>query len=96
MYARLTYITLGPGLRPAAEKLADQFAAFLKSQKGFQKVLFLGNDRVGEYVAMTFWDSMENAEMAADATRPKLEEVLKGILKKPIDTHLYEIYLPKI
>jgi heme-degrading monooxygenase HmoA len=95
MYARLTYITLEPGLRPAGEKMASQFSFFLQTLKGFQKVLFLTDDTVGEYVVMTFWDSKENSEGAAEQVRPKIEEVMKGILKKPIETHLYELYMPE-
>ena len=95
MYARLTYITLEPGLRPAGEKMASQFSFFLQTLKGFQKVLFLTDDTVGEYVVMTFWDSKENSEVAAEQVRPKIEEVMKGILKKPIETHLYEVYMPE-
>jgi len=36
MYAQLVIIALGPGMRPTAEKLADQFAPVVKAQKGFK------------------------------------------------------------
>ncbi|KKK58056.1 hypothetical protein LCGC14_3048290, partial [marine sediment metagenome] len=36
MYASLLMLNLGPGMRLAGEKLADQFAAILKTLKGFK------------------------------------------------------------
>jgi heme-degrading monooxygenase HmoA len=95
MYARLTSVSIGSGLRPAAEKLADQYVAYLKKLKGFQNVLFLIGDPEGEYAVMTFWETQEDSEAAAELARPYLEGILRGILKKPIDTRLYEVYQPK-
>ncbi len=95
MYARLTSVSIGGGLRPAAEKLANQYGPYLKNLKGFQKALFLVAEPEGGYAVMTFWETREDSEAAAELARPYLEGVLKGILKRPIDTRLYEVYQPK-
>lgn len=41
MYASLLTLNLGPGMRLAGEKLADQFATVLKTLKGFKGVTHL-------------------------------------------------------
>jgi len=49
MYAQLVMLTLGPGMRSTAEKLADQFAPAVRALKGFKSETFLGDETVGEY-----------------------------------------------
>ncbi len=44
MYARLVKFTLGQGMRPAAEQLADQFAAAHLGMQGFKDHTFLADD----------------------------------------------------
>jgi len=95
MYARLVMFTLGPGMRSTAEKLADQFASAHKTLKGFKSATFIGDDTVGEYGALTLWESKEDAEAAGTALGPKLEQALSGIVKGPPTRRLFEVYEPK-
>ena len=95
MYAQLSMITLGPGTRSAAEKLADQFAPALKTLKGFKRVTFIGDETAGEYGCLSLWESKENAEDAMAVVRPKLEQALRGIAMLPPTRRLFEVYEPK-
>jgi len=92
MYAQWVMFTLGPGTRSTAEKLADQFAPVLRTLKGFKSVTFIGDDSVGEYASLSLWESKEDAEAAAAATGPRLEEALSGIVKGPPTRRLFEVY----
>ena len=95
MYAQLVIITLGPGTRSAAEKLADQFAPALRTLKGFKGVTFLGDETVGEYGSLSLWESKEDAEAAGAVIGPQLEQAVSGIAKAPPTRRFFEVYEPK-
>ncbi len=95
MYARLTMFTLGPGTRPTAEKIADQLAPVLRDRKGFKNVTFFMDEGVGEYGALTLYESKEDAEAGIAALEPKLQEILADIVKGPPTLQLFEVYEPK-
>ena len=95
MYAQLSMITLGPGTRSAAEKLADQFAPALKTLKGFKRVTFLGDEIVGEYGSLSLWESKEDAEAAGAVIGPQVEQAVSSIVKEPPTRRFFEVYEPK-
>ena len=95
MYAQLSMLTLGPGMRSTAEKLADQFALALRALKGFKRVTFLGDETVGEYASLSVWESKEDAEAAGAVIGPQLEQAVSGIVKGPPTRRFFEVYEPK-
>ena len=95
MYASLSTFNLGPGMRSAGEKLADQFAPVLKTLKGFKGVTFLADVEAGEYMALMIWESKEDAEAAHALTAPKMQEAAGSILKAPPTRKVLEVYEPK-
>jgi len=95
MYAQLVIIALGPGMRPTAEKLADQFAPVVKAQKGFKSITFLGDEEVGEYGSFSLWETKEDAEADAAVTNPQLEIILRDIAKAPPTRRFFEVYEAK-
>ncbi len=95
MYASLLMLTLGPGMRSAGEKLADQFAPALRALKGFKRVTFLGDETVGEYGSLSLWESKEDVEAAAAVIGPQLEQAVSGIAKRPPTRHIFEVYESK-
>jgi heme-degrading monooxygenase HmoA len=95
MYARLVLFTLGPGTRSTGEKLADQFAPALRAQKGFKSVTFFLDDIVGEYGALSLWESKEDADAASAALDPQLQQALTGIVQGPPTLQFFEVYESK-
>jgi heme-degrading monooxygenase HmoA len=95
MYAQLLMLTIGPGMRSTGGGLADQVAPALKSQKGFISVIFFGDVEVGEYCSLSIWESKEDAEAAAAAMGPKLDQAVSGIVKGEPIRRFYEVYEPK-
>ena len=95
MYAGLLMFTLGPGTGSTAGKLADQFVPTLRAQKGFKTVTFIGDDTVGEYGALTLWESKEDAEAAAAALGPQLQQALTGTVQGPLTWRLFGVYEPE-
>ena len=95
MYARLSMLTLGPGMRSTAEKLADQFAPVLEAQKGFKKVIFFGDEAEGNYGSLSLWESKEDIEAAAAVIGPQVEQAESGIVKGPTVRRLFEVYEPR-
>ena len=95
MYASLLTLNLGPGMRLAGEKLADQFATVLKTLKGFKGVTFLADDTAGEYVSLTLWESKEDREAAIADLDPQLKQALSGIAKAPPTRRFFEVYETK-
>jgi hypothetical protein len=95
MYAQLVMLSLGPGTRSAAEKLADQFVPALRTLKGFKRVTFLGDETTGEYGSLSLWESKEDAEAAGAVIGPQLEQAVSGIAKAPPTRRFFEVYEPK-
>ncbi len=95
MYATLLTLTLGPGMRSAGEKLADQFAPALRALKGFKGVTFFADETTGEIGSLTIWETKEDAEATAAVIGPKLEQAVSGIAKAPPTRRFFEVYEPK-
>ncbi len=95
MYASLLTLNLGPGMRLAGEKLADQFATVLKTQKGFKGVTFLADDTTGEYGSLSLWESKEDREAAIADVDPQLKQAAGDILKGAPTRKLFEVYEAK-
>lgn len=94
MQARLVMFTMGPGKRAVAEKMADQFLAAMKSLQGFKGATFLVDERVGEYGALSLWESKAEAEAAGEALTPDLQQALQGIVQGPPTQRQFEVYEP--
>jgi len=95
MYAQLVMLTLGPGMRSTAEKLADQLAPAVRALKGFKSETFLGDETVGEYWCLSLWESKEDAEAATAAIGPRVDEAMSAIGKGPVTRRSFEVYEPK-
>ncbi|MFQ5913092.1 MAG: antibiotic biosynthesis monooxygenase family protein [Nitrospinota bacterium] len=95
MYARLTTFIVGPGMRSRMEKVADELAPIFKAQKGFKSITFVADDAVGEYGGFSLWETKEDAEAAAAAINPKVQEAVDGIVKGQPSIRLFEVYEPK-
>lgn len=94
MHARLLMFTTKPGTRSTMEELADQTYASMRSLEGFKSATFLGDDAVGEYGVLSWWESKEAAD-AADEALASVRQEVAGIAKGPPTFRLFEVYEPK-
>ena len=95
MYVVWSMVPLGPGTRATAENLCDQFAPFIRNQKGCQDAMFMYNDTTGELASLTRWESQELAEAGVAAIDSGSQDAVKEIAKGPMSRHLFEVYEPK-
>ncbi len=91
MYARLSVISLDPGMRARMEKLADRLATQLKGLKGFRSVTFVMDAEAGDYGSFSLWDTKEDAEAASAAISPQVAKIFQGMLTPWI----FEVYEPR-
>jgi heme-degrading monooxygenase HmoA len=91
MYARLSVVSMGPGMRPKMEQLADHLAPRFKALKGYRGVTFLMDEASGDYGSLSLWDSREHAEAASAAINPQVARIFQGMLTPWI----FEVYEPK-
>ncbi|MEW5957453.1 MAG: antibiotic biosynthesis monooxygenase [Chloroflexota bacterium] len=94
MYARLVMFSGKPGSRAKAEKLADQAASIYRTLKGFKSAMFITDEAVGEYVALSQWESKEAAEAIREALAP-VQHALSDIVTGPPMIRLFEVYEPQ-
>ena len=93
MYAELVMINIGPGMRPTAEKVADQLAPIYRSMKGFKGVMFIGDIEAGEYGSLSLWESKEDAEALPGAVKRQLARIVGHLSRKgPSTRRIFEVY----
>ncbi|HAR96880.1 MAG TPA: hypothetical protein DCR97_13105 [Deltaproteobacteria bacterium] len=93
MYAELVMIKLGPGMKPLAEKVADELAPIYKAMNGFRGVVFLGEAEAGEYGSLSIWESKEDAEALHGTMKGRLERLVGRVPKIGPDTRrIFEVY----
>ena len=92
MYAMWTMFTLGSGMRETADKLCEGWAPVLSSLKGFKSATFIGDDSIGEYAALSLWESREDAEASLADTEAKVQEQIGNIVKGPVTRKVYEVW----
>jgi len=90
MYAMSTIFNLGPGMRETADRMCEAWAPVLSSLKGFKSATFFGDAEIGEYGALSLWETQEDAEAALAATKAKFQEQVASIAKKPPVRKVYE------
>ena len=91
MYARFSVVSVGAGMRPRMEALAEQLAARFRTMPGFRSVTFVMDEAAGDYGSFSLWDSREDAEAASTAIAPDVARVFRGLLTPWI----FEVYEPK-
>ena len=91
-YLVIGKVTLAPGSRPMAEKVADQGGQGFVQLPGFQDAIFFLDEGRNEYGAISIWESREAAERSDQAMTPQFRQALGDALQGEIETRIYEIY----
>ena len=96
MYGRLTLMTVESGERSKMEAIANGAVPLYRQQRGFKGVTFFADERGGVYGSLTLWEPAEDAEAAAAAVGPILQERLAGVvLRGQPQARTVEIYAPE-
>jgi hypothetical protein len=91
-YARLIHYKLGTGQRQVAERLTKEFDKISRKMYGFRGNVYFFDDPSGEYRALNYWDTKEEAEQANNVLFPKLEKVLQNYTNEKPTCKLVEVY----
>jgi heme-degrading monooxygenase HmoA len=91
MYANWVTFNMGAGKRQQMEEMGKKFGSALQAMKGFKNVMFLGNEKTGEYGALVIWETKEDAEAGFQSMFPQLQEAVKGKVKEPPKRVLFEV-----
>jgi hypothetical protein len=65
-----------------AEELTKEFDAVTRTLRGFRGNVYFFDDTTGEYRALNYWETKEDAENAHSMMFPELEKELKNITHK--------------
>jgi uncharacterized lipoprotein YehR (DUF1307 family) len=94
IYARLVYYKLGTGQRGVAEKLTKKFDAINRTLPGFRGNVYFFDDKAGEYRALNYWNTKNDAEHAHQVLFPALENELKNFTTEKPSYRFFEVYDP--
>ncbi|TWD91568.1 hypothetical protein FB550_1219 [Neobacillus bataviensis] len=91
-YARVVQYKLGIGQRDIAEKLTKEFDKKSRKLVGFRGSVYFFDDPSGEYRALSYWDTKEEAEQAHKKLFPELEAKLLSVTREKPIVKFYEVF----
>ncbi|MCM3727596.1 hypothetical protein M3226_18125 [Neobacillus cucumis] len=91
-YARVVQYKLGIGQRDIAEKLTKEFDKKSRKLVGFRGSVYFFDDPSGEYRALSYWDTKEEAEQAHKKLFPELEGKLLSVTREKPIVKFYEVF----
>jgi heme-degrading monooxygenase HmoA len=100
MFARMIQLSIKPGNREFAYRVADNAKRSMESLPGFQSVIFMREDKPEDggddiFAALSVWESREAAEAAGATLIPALQQQDNGYLTGPPTVTFHEVYEPK-
>lgn len=91
-YARLIQFKLGSGQRQVAEKLTKEFDKLTRKMYGFRGNVYFFDDPTGEYRALNYWDTKEDAEDAHKVLFPQFEQKLLRYTSEKPTYKFFEVF----
>ncbi|NWQ44692.1 hypothetical protein MLOOGBEN_28865 [Bacillus sp. EB106-08-02-XG196] len=91
-YARLIHYKLGANQRLIAERLTQDFDKISRKMTGFRGSVYFFDDPSGEYRALNYWDTKEEAERANKVLFPKLVLELQNYTQEKPTVKLVEVF----
>jgi Antibiotic biosynthesis monooxygenase len=91
---RLVQFSLGTGMRPAAEAIADKVVPAIRAQPGCMRCEFITDDDTGDYGIVVLWASKQAADASYTVISPILMPAL-AIARGAPSIRLYDVYEPK-
>ena len=83
MFTRIVELTTKPGKsRELSETVNDKVLSILKKQKGFvDEMVFVSDKEDNRVLGLSFWNTKEDAEQYHRAEYPKVQEMLRPLLR---------------
>jgi hypothetical protein len=95
MLARVLSMTIGPGMRDVATRMADEGYKLSRTLPGFVSATYLIFDEAaGDYGSITVWKSAAEANAAAETLGAWLRQSYGDKLKTPPVVRVAEVYEP--
>jgi heme-degrading monooxygenase HmoA len=93
MFTRIVEITTKSGkAKELSRTIVDKVLALLKTQPGFVDELVLISDQNPDrVVAISFWDTKEDAENYNRETFPKVNEIIRSSLEGPPKVQTFDV-----
>ncbi len=93
MFTRIVEMTTKTGkARELSRTINEKVLALLKNQPGFVDEIILISDQNPERVlAMSFWQSKEDAEKYNRDTYPKVNEIIRGQIEGPPKVQTFDV-----
>ncbi len=93
MFTRIVEMTTKTGkARELSRTINEKVLALLKNQPGFVDEIILISDQNPERVlAMSFWQSKEDAEKYNRDTYPRVNEIIRGQIEGPPKVQTFDV-----
>jgi quinol monooxygenase YgiN len=94
MYTRVVELTIKPGkARELAEAINDKVLPILKKQTGFvDETVLLSDTEPQRVLALSFWNSKENAERYHREQYAKISDVMKPLLEAEPVVRTFDVH----
>jgi heme-degrading monooxygenase HmoA len=93
MFTRIVEMTSKNGkARELSRTINDKVLALLNNQPGFvDEIMLVSEQNPGRLVAMSFWETKEDAEKYNRETFPKVNEILRDQIEGPPKVQTFDV-----
>jgi heme-degrading monooxygenase HmoA len=83
MFARVVAVSIKPGKASEfTETIHDRIVPMLKDQRGFvNEILLVSDTEPDEILALSFWESQEDAERYTHEKCPRIDELISHLVE---------------
>ena len=95
MHARLNIFKVKPQAHARFAEFAERYGPRFRALPGCREVLFLVDDRAGEWASVSLWDSDQEARDASAGLTAELERDLADLTVEPIRPRFFRVHEPE-